>query len=782
MTDYKKLNLIATSSPHIRGSETTRSIMLDVIIAMLPALVFACFNFGIRALTLTAVSVIGCVGFEWLYRFLMKKPQSVGDLSAVVTGMLLAMTCPVTLDYWAILIGDFFAIIFVKQLFGGIGKNFINPALGGRAALVASYAGSMTKWIDPAANQAALVGSNVDVITAATPMAYLKTGDIEGLKAAYSVSDMLMGWIGKLIGGLDETVVMVAAKLGEAEISKQNVFGEEIVGAELTLTGTDSDGNDIVFALENVIPGQNAELITSEDSTELTWLSGSTPTYVKNLPDGTYVLHEVAAPSGYEVTTDITFTVENGVLSGETGVDSTSVTMMDDMIKTDVTISKQNVFSQEIAGAKLTLTGVDFTGRKVEFSSADVTFGTGAELVSDGRQLTWMSGTTGTNIRNLPDGTYVLHEEAAPSGYLTTTDITFTIENGVVSGEVGVESNSVTMVDDMIKTDVEISKQNVYGKEIAGATLTLTGTDFAGNKVEFTGDALVLGNGAKFVSDGAALTWVSGTTASIVKSLPDGTYVLHEAAAPDGYEVATDITFTIKDGKLEGEAGVESDSVTMMDNMTATDVYISKQDVFSKEIAGATLTLTGIDFEGNKVKFTESGVTFGEGAKFVSDGDALTWLSGTAPTLVRNLPDGTYVLHEIAAPNGYEVATDITFTIENGKLSGEVGVTSTSVTMIDEMIVTTTATTTTTNTTTTTTATEASTTTETTTTSTETTTTEKSTTTKKTTEKKTTAKKTTAKSSDAPKTGDAGTAAPVLVLAMAVTAAFVLRRKRDDEE
>ena len=220
MTDYKKLNLIATSSPHIRGSETTRSIMLDVIIAMLPALVFACFNFGIRALTLTAVSVIGCVGFEWLYRFLMKKPQSVGDLSAVVTGMLLAMTCPVTLDYWAILIGDFFAIIFVKQLFGGIGKNFINPALAGRAALVASYAGSMTKWIDPAAGKAAVIGSNVDAITAATPMAYLKGGDVEGLKAVYDISDVFMGTIG---GSLGE-VSAIALILGGAYLIWRKVI------------------------------------------------------------------------------------------------------------------------------------------------------------------------------------------------------------------------------------------------------------------------------------------------------------------------------------------------------------------------------------------------------------------------------------------------------------------------------------------------------------------------------------------------------------------------------
>ena len=193
MTDYKKLNLIATSSPHIRGSETTRSIMLDVIIAMIPALVFACFNFGIRALGLTAVSVVGCVFWEWLYRKLMKKPQSIGDLSSVVTGMLLAFVCPVQMPYWMIIIGDFFAIVVVKQLFGGIGKNFLNPALAGRAVLLASYAGTMTSWVDPAVNKAAIIGSNADIVTTATPLAIMKTGDFAELLSAHSVGSMFVG-------------------------------------------------------------------------------------------------------------------------------------------------------------------------------------------------------------------------------------------------------------------------------------------------------------------------------------------------------------------------------------------------------------------------------------------------------------------------------------------------------------------------------------------------------------------------------------------------------------
>ena len=209
MTDYKNLKLIATSNPHIRSNETTRSIMLDVIIAMLPALVWAIIWFGVKALTLTAVSVIGCMFWEWLYRKLLKKPQSVGDLSAVVTGMLLAFVCPVTTPYWMIIIGGFFSIVVVKQLFGGIGKNFVNPALAGRAFLLGSYAGVMTTWIDATQNKAPLMGSTADIVTAATPLAYMKTGNMAGLTETYSVMDMFLGKTGGSLGEISALLLLV---------------------------------------------------------------------------------------------------------------------------------------------------------------------------------------------------------------------------------------------------------------------------------------------------------------------------------------------------------------------------------------------------------------------------------------------------------------------------------------------------------------------------------------------------------------------------------------------
>ena len=256
MTDYKNLKLIATSNPHIRSNETTQTIMRDVVVAMLPALVFACVRFGARALALTAVSVVACVFWEWLYRKLMKKHQTVGDLSAVVTGMLLAFVSPVTMPYWMAVVGAFFAIIIVKQLFGGIGKNFVNPALAGRAFLVGSYAGVMTTWVDPAACKAPLMGSTADIVTAATPMAYLKVGDMEGLVSQYSVSDMFIGMCGGSMGEVSALALLV----GGAYLIYRKVIGWQIPVAYIGTVAVLSflfpkTGSGIEFMLYSVFGG-----------------------------------------------------------------------------------------------------------------------------------------------------------------------------------------------------------------------------------------------------------------------------------------------------------------------------------------------------------------------------------------------------------------------------------------------------------------------------------------------------------------------------------------------
>lgn len=131
--------LTVSASPHKRTADTTRGIMLDVIIAMVPALIVSVILFGPRTLLVTFISVIFCVLFEYLSGKAMKRNNTIGDLSAVVTGMLLAFNLPSTMPLWMVIIGDAVAIIVVKQFFGGIGQNFVNPALVGRIVLMASF-------------------------------------------------------------------------------------------------------------------------------------------------------------------------------------------------------------------------------------------------------------------------------------------------------------------------------------------------------------------------------------------------------------------------------------------------------------------------------------------------------------------------------------------------------------------------------------------------------------------------------------------------------------------
>ena len=253
MTDYKNLKLIASSSPHIRSNEDTRSIMLDVIIALLPALAWSVYCFGWKALLLTAVSVVSCVFFEWAYRKLMKKSCMVGDLSAVVTGILLSFVCPVDLPWWVIIIGAFFSIVVVKQLYGGIGCNFLNPALAGRAILLASYATAMTTWTLPS--------SKLDtVVSTATPLAIMKEGTVEKfteLTTNYSVADMFIGRVG---GSLGE-VSALALLLGGAWLLIRKVISWHtpvaFIGtvALLTLISAPAGIDNVQYMLYNVFGG-----------------------------------------------------------------------------------------------------------------------------------------------------------------------------------------------------------------------------------------------------------------------------------------------------------------------------------------------------------------------------------------------------------------------------------------------------------------------------------------------------------------------------------------------
>jgi len=176
--------------------------MLDVLVALAPALCMGTFFFGPRALCLTAVSVLGCEVFELLARLAMRRPPSGGDLSAAVTGVLLAFVCPVTTPCWTILVGDFFAIVVVKQLFGGLGKNFLNPALAGRAFLALCYPAELSVWVRPGTKfWLGLTASAADAVTAATPMADLRRGVLPWLgSSGAGLHDMFYGNVPGCIG------------------------------------------------------------------------------------------------------------------------------------------------------------------------------------------------------------------------------------------------------------------------------------------------------------------------------------------------------------------------------------------------------------------------------------------------------------------------------------------------------------------------------------------------------------------------------------------------------
>lgn len=258
MNEYKNLKLTVTSSPHVNSPVSTRQLMLDVLIALVPSLVMAVYFFGPRALVLTLVSVLGCEIFECGYRKLMKKPCAAGDLSAAVTGVLVAFVCPVALPYWTVLIGDFFAIVAVKQLYGGLGKNFLNPALAGRAFLMLSFASFMGKWVKPGThNWWGITESitNVDTVTAATPLAQLSAGNLP-VKDYSGLIDLLVGNVGGCIG----EVSAIALMLGGAYLILRGVIHARIplcyLGTVAVLCLLFPQGNDpVLWTLSQLLSG-----------------------------------------------------------------------------------------------------------------------------------------------------------------------------------------------------------------------------------------------------------------------------------------------------------------------------------------------------------------------------------------------------------------------------------------------------------------------------------------------------------------------------------------------
>lgn len=221
--------LIVSPSPHDENYVKTTNIMLNVIIALMPALIVGCVYFGWRALVLTAVCVGSCIFFEYASRKMMKRSNTIGDLSAVVTGVLLAMNLPVTLPYWIAVVGSFVAIVIVKQLFGGIGQNFANPAITARIILMVSFPSAMTHWILPNTYD-----YGADAVSSATPLVLRTMSSDKLADIGQEVPSYLDLFIGKTGGCLGETCAL-ALLIGGVYLAARKIIS---LSAPLSFIGS----------------------------------------------------------------------------------------------------------------------------------------------------------------------------------------------------------------------------------------------------------------------------------------------------------------------------------------------------------------------------------------------------------------------------------------------------------------------------------------------------------------------------------------------------------------
>jgi electron transport complex protein RnfD len=229
-----------TYQPQVRTVRDTQRIMLDVIIATLPIVGFGVYRYGWHALLLVVSSMAAAVFFEWAYRRLLKKSITIDDLSAAVTGLLLVMVLPPQTPVWMVVIGDFFAIVIVKQLYGGIGKNFLNPALAGRAFLTASYSGVLTIVV-------------IDGVTAATPLGYLYSDNPMPFTMAQSFFGAIPGSIGEISSfAILAGAAYLIARKGIRWRIPASVIGTVFV---LSFSGGHAGYGRFEWALQNVCAG-----------------------------------------------------------------------------------------------------------------------------------------------------------------------------------------------------------------------------------------------------------------------------------------------------------------------------------------------------------------------------------------------------------------------------------------------------------------------------------------------------------------------------------------------
>ncbi|MCR5419378.1 MAG: hypothetical protein K6E98_00025, partial [Lachnospiraceae bacterium] len=337
-------------------------------------------------------------------------------------------------------------------------------------------------------------------------------------------------------------------------------LNEQDVGASFRKLGTldvvKKDSGD----LDKALAGASFELYSDEAMTVVAkafTTDDNGEGRLTHLLPGTYYLKEVSAPKGYKCS-DKVYKVE--VVSSDSTVivkvdneevadpKGTGLIVTDQIYETNVKISKKSVSgSDELSGAKLTLSGNGVDGKEIVFTDENI----GEDKIGKGGNIIeFVSGSEPTLIKNLPDGVYTLHEKAAPEGYLVATDIEFIIENGVVSGNSVTRATTedcaiVTMEDEAKTAEVTFSKKdagNEAGPELSGAKIKVS-TTTSGNSLE--GVTTKEGPKATYTGKDNSISWTSGETAEVLSGLPAGDYVMEETAAPEGYEISTKIEFTV---------------------------------------------------------------------------------------------------------------------------------------------------------------------------------------------------------------------------------------------
>ncbi|MCY7137987.1 SpaA isopeptide-forming pilin-related protein [Streptococcus gordonii] len=432
-------------------------------------------------------------------------------------------------------------------------------------------------------------------------------------------------------------------------------------GATLTVTDKDDDspkaitfskvnlgGTEIAGAQIKIFKGDKAEGQAVES-----WTSEAGKSKELNLAPGTYTFHEEAAPTGYLKVTDITFQVKTDGTVEVTNVGEKDSKGEDNKVVTDgskVTVTdKDDDLPRKITFSKVSLGGEEIAGAQIKIYKGDKAEGAAVE--------SWTSEAGKSKDLNLAPGTYIFHEEAAPTGYLKVTDITFQVKHdGTVEvtnvgekdskgedNKVVTDGSKVTVTDkdDDLPRKITFSKVSLGGEEIAGAQIKI----YKGDKAE--GQAVE--------------SWTSEAGKSKDLNLAPGTYIFHEEAAPTGYLKVTDITFQVKhDGTVEVTNVGEKDSkgednkvVTNGSTVTVTD----KDDDLPRKITFSKVSLGGEEIAGAQIKIYK-------GDK--AEGDAVeNWTSEAGKSKELNLAPGTYTFHEEAAPTGYLKVTDITFQVKH---------------------------------------------------------------------------------------------------------------------